>query len=725
MATSSKTGVQAVGLAVLCALAPATIVAEVAAATDGATGNAGAADPAMEEIIVTAQRRAQSTLEVPIAVTALDGDLLTDVGALDLKDVQYMVPGLQVTEQNGNGSDRITIRGVSPPGNNQPTVGRYFEEMPVNSEVSQFGITLPFFDIDRIEVLRGPQGTLYGEGSIGGTIRTITRKPSVDGVDGELEVTGTNVDGGGTGFTVRGAGNLPLPGDRFGIRLAGFYDDAPGYIDSPRFGDDVNVVETWALRTNLLWTPVEAFTASLMYQHLDSEAGGNQFSQADYVTDLWVFDTASSDEYDLLNLVLDMDVGFAQLTSVTGWLDRETLSTPDLTNVFVPTLNAGLGIPVEEINDIVNVLGHSNELFFQEFRLSSELPIGGFWQLGVSYRETETTVVSNAAPVEPLPVIGTAGLLFGETNSDIEAVSIYGDVTLPLGETVEVTLGGRYYEDERKSFNPLVFFFQPLTVDETVENDAFTPRGAVSWRYREGHMAYFSVAEGFRSGGAQIIDVVVLPLTYDPEELVTYELGFKGSFSRPVFQYEVIFFLNDYDNIQTFEPNPLNLQAFGNGGEAEMKGVELSLFWLPLEGLSLSGTLGYNDNEYTEPGLTHEEGDPLDYTSELTASVSGDYRWPLGSNGWSGHFRVDYQYADGYQYSLTPATEDAPGVIFFSDDVHLLNLRLGLIANRWSTYLFVDNLTNESPVIFPAAAQDREPVLQKPRSAGITLRWGF
>lgn len=686
----------------------------------GIAPSALAEEEVMEEIIVTAQGRDQSTLDVPIAVTAMDGELLKDVGANSLKDVQYMIPGLQITEQNGNGSDRITLRGVSPPGNNQPTVGRYFEETPINSEITQFGITLPFFDIERVEVLRGPQGTLYGEGSVGGTVRTITRKPTIGEIDGELELSGVNVDDGDTGYSFKGAGNLPIDSDTFAVRIAGMYEDTPGYIDTPRFGDDVNSAETWAVRTNILWQPSDAVDIALMYQHLDSEADGNQYSLPGYSSNLYVLDPASFDEYDLANLVIDIDLGFADLTSSTGWLDRETFSSPDLSNVFVGPLNAGLGIPVDQINDIVGNLEQTNELLFQELRLSSATENGGFWQVGISYRETETVVENNVASVEGLPILGTAVLLGGPINQDIEAMAIYGDYSFPVSETLELTIGGRYFEDERDVFNPLVFFFQPLLVDEIVDNDAFTGRAAVTWRHTENHMAYLSVSEGFRSGGAQLIDVQVLPLTYDPEELMAYELGFKGNFNTDVLQYELVFFFIDYENVQTFEPNPLSLQAFGNGGEAEMTGYELSLVWQPIENLFISGTYGYNDNEYTEPGLTHEEGDPLDYVSEVTSSASVDYQWAIGNAGLRGHFRIDFQHADAYQYSLAPGA-----AVFNNDTLDIFNVRFGVQGNNWGAYLFADNVNDENGIVFPAAAQDREPVLQRPRTMGLTFRRSF
>ncbi len=672
----------------------------------------------IEEVIVTAQKREQSITDIPMSVSVLTGDILRDQGAATLKDIQYAIPSLQVTEQGSDGSSRITLRGISPPGSGLPTVGQYLNEVPVNTEVSGFGLTVPYFDIERIEVLRGPQGTLYGEGSVGGTVRTLTRMPTSDGLDGEVNISGTEVDEGGLGYKLSAASNLPLNSDQFAARVAGYYEEKAGYIDSPRFGDDINEIDRWAVRTSFVWTPAETVEVSLVYQHLESEGNGNNFSDKNYQTNLFIANPSSSDEYDFANLVVVVDFGFMEFTSSTGWIDRETDRTPDLTTLFTRIGNTVPGAGAfATLGDVINFTTNESESYHQEFRFSGEAEGGAFWQLGASYRDSESfTTINTQAQIDPFG-LNAIGLLGGPSKLSRDSWAIYVDYAYPLAEDWEFNIGARHYEDTRSTDSAITTFGSLAPFNDSVDNKKLTGRISLKWEYSEDHNAYISAAQGFRSGGLQFTPVPGVDNGFGPEELTAYELGFKGSFPRQALTYDLTLFFNDYDDIQVFVPNIFQLQAFGNAGSAEMQGFDLSISWAPIDNLALTASYGYNDHEYKDPGVTHNAGDPIDFVSESTSSFSADYSWNL-TGDLQGHVRADYQRADAYQNSEGIA-------VSFSDSLDIVNLRIGVKSDGWNAYLVAENLSKEDGVIFPVRANDAEPVVNHPRSIGLAVQVQF
>ena len=225
---------------------------------------------ALEEVIVTAQKREQNILEIPFAVSVIGEDEIKARGALDIKDLQYSIPGLSITN-NLPGQDRVQIRGASSDvGLGSPTVGRYLDEVSVNSDATQRALDIPLLDIQRVEVLRGPQGTLYGAGSIGGTIRFITNSADLTETSGEIGVGFNSVDGGGEGYELNGVVNLPLIEDKLALRIVASTEKLAGWIDNTATGEsDINEADRTFVRAKLQFQPNERFNASLMWMHHD------------------------------------------------------------------------------------------------------------------------------------------------------------------------------------------------------------------------------------------------------------------------------------------------------------------------------------------------------------------------------------------------------------------------------------------------------------------------
>ena len=688
----------------------------------------------MEEIVVTAQRREQSVLEVPMAVTVVNGESIRLKGARNITDLMGAIPGFSYANSSQSDYDNVVyvMRGVAPPGGEGASlVGVYFNEIPVNPEAtSALPLAMPFFDMDRVEVLRGPQGTLYGDGSPTGVIRNITRMPTPGSLDGELEISSGSVDGGDTGFRIAGAGNLPIDSDTFAVRLAGYTQETPGYIDSSRgFGNDINDTEDWGARVSAVYQASDKVAVEFIYQHFEAEKNGHHNSNKDYVTNFFQPDPASSLEYDIVNVEVLADLGFADLRSSTAWLDRENYLTfplygvldflgPD-TYFYVPT---------------------QGEIFYQEFRLSSKGDSDNFWQVGISYKRADDDRGEDSRGPEFISALGgflnSEPLLFQADASEVKATAIYGDYTFTLGDEWELTVGGRYYEDERDrtslttswggAFDPVTFapVYDTGVQSRSVDNDKFTGRTSLQWNYKDHQMVYVSAAQGFRSGGIQRFAFPLpdgIPEAFGPEELTTFELGFKGTALDNRLSYEIAFYTSDYQDIQVLKPNSFNVQAFTNGGEAEMDGFEIVGLWRPIAGLSIEATFSDVNHEYTKiDDGAHKKGDPMDNVPDNVYSFSVDYRWAL-PRGFEGHVRADFRHTD--EFRGASVLQDPPSGA--SEDQSILNARVGISNDRWSAHFFAENLNNEDRQAYPSLGGGADAVYTRPRTLGLAARMTF
>ena len=710
----------------------------------------------IEEIVVTAQKRDQALMDVPMSVSALSADDVATMGAVNLADIQFKVPSLFISSFGGI-VETIRIRGISPPGSLLPTVGRLVDEMTINAETTGYGLSFPLVDIERVEVLKGPQGTLYGEGSISGTVKYLTRNPTPGEVDGIFEISGRSVDDGGDGYRGWIAGNLPFGSDVFGVRLAGYFEESPGWVDSTFVGDDANTLDRWLVRAKAVFTPNERFTARLLWERQENEVPMLGYSDLDFQTNSY-FPVPSSTEYDMANLVLEFDAGNFSITSSTGYQDRVVVTAFDISGYKaimenpldlnfdgVPeTLSpfagltdwsylCGIAIPMPCLsqpivpNYITNIgywLDTVVDTLTQEVRINTE--IGERWLLtaGVYYKDSEhfAPLISEYYP-DPniLPIQILEGTLLIQT----EATAYFAEAVVSITDRLEGTVGVRYYTDERNSENIVALFGGAITVIDGLDNDSTVARAVLKYDFSEDLMAYASFSQGFRSGGVQFFDseaTLGLPNTFDPEELATYEVGAKGVLGDGRFRYEIAAFFMDYENIQVYFSNPLGIQAFNNAGAAEVVGFEFQGTLRVSEGFYVEASYGHNDGEYTEPGVTHLAGEPMDSVPKFTMSISGDYTFGLPA-GFLGHIRADYMASDdtyirarGFGYVNEQLENE--GLV-------TLNLRAGVRRDNWSVYLFVENLTDEEKQISKPFATLLEYFIQQPRTMGITVRGGF
>lgn len=693
----------------------ATTVGSGASSPNAAPATSGDGD-----IVVTAQKRAETAFEIPISVSVKGEEEIQNRNAETITDLQYSVPGLSISEF-GPGQQRIQFRGVSS-FSGLAQIGQYIDEIPLNTEFPDQGPDIRLVDMARVELLRGPQGTLYGQGAMGGTIRYITNDPELTTVSGSALGEISQIDGGQMAWRGEGVLNLPLAQDQLGFRVAGGYTRIGGWIDNTRTGEDnVNRGRSYFVRGKLLAKLGDRLTATFMGSHQNIETGGNNVAD-DNREIQYAAPTPIKNHINLFSGVLHYDLGSVSLVSATSWQERKGSSVIDLTDVLAPLVELLQGLPAGTVDSYVFAGDSDFAAFSQEVRLQYDSGSGLRGVIGGFYRNSRSSSVTLGVidPVTAAPVdYYSAG---GRDTS--KSWAIFGDVTYEIAAGLDLNLGGRYFEDKRTQ-NSASSIFGSASVD--IGSDtfrAFTPKVNLSFRASDALNFYATASKGFRSGGFNATSVgggvVVIPPSYDPDSVWTYEAGAKFQTTDRRLSGEVAVFRNIWSDIQSVATAPNGVNSYTvNGAKMAGNGIDLQLTYRPIPALTLSFTGGWNDMKYKTTTLEHFAGDRADYAPRYSGSVSAEYRFDVGDA--PSFARVDYQRADGIQvwfrsFQVVPA---------LSEKQEYLNVNIGTELSGVSLQLFAKNILNEYGVTYPAYGSLPYPGRPIPRSFGAQVRVGF
>jgi outer membrane receptor protein involved in Fe transport len=656
------------------------------------------------DILVTASKREERLTDLPFAITAIGQRELTDRGAIDIRDIQFTVPSLNIQEQTP-GSNRIQLRGINAgAGTGLPVVSTYVDEVGITIDQQQRDGAFPLVDLERIEVLRGPQGTLYGEGAMAGTIRYITRNPSLTDVDGFVEGNLYAQEQGDIGYRVNGAVGVPIVKGKVGLRIAGGYEQLAGWIDYPLIGEtNANQTERYFIRPKLLAELTDNFTVSLLYQYYSLQADTDtQSSVADPELRQRRELFPAADKSHLVNLILELDAGPFKIISSSGYQQRDLL------------FNASLG-PFRVRFD------NSFEQFNQELRVASngDGPIqyvGGVWYR--NFKSNEVREAFQGGVFTPF--------LFrdGDAPVDSESFAVFGDATWSANDRFDISVGGRWFLDSRSSGSTT-----PATIPLQADFNAFSPRVSASYKLAEDATAYATVSKGFRSGGFN----GGTRSSFGPETLWNYEIGTKASlFDGKLFIDFAGYYANYKDRqVQTAVPlgNGVFVAETRNAGAASGFGLEGAISAKLGMGLQLDATAGWNNITSDVSGAEILKGERFDFVAPFTASVSLNQRIDLNET-FTGMWRIDYQHSDSYSARVRTSTPTGAVLTlqdFESAKQDYLNARIGIETAKWSVSLDMRNILNEDALLFPIAplAQSQEGGHATPRSYGITLRYNF
>jgi len=671
-----------------------------------------AEEPALEEVLVTAQKREERTIDVPMSLTVVGGQQLEERGVRSIQDISMMVPGVAM-RQDGPGSLELFMRGVGNLAGAEALASVYMDETPTTLYLWR-QLDLRSLDIERIEVLKGPQGTLYGQGAAAGTIRFITHKPVLNELQGRLEGELSSIDHGDSNEKITGIVNVPLATDKLALRIAGTGERGGGWIDQPEAGiKDGNNQDLHNIRARLLWKPLDALEvdATAVSYRMTSELGLD-YEEADHTISVGIDRSRRIrprlDRYELYNVTGTYDFGGASLTSATSYIDYYREYTlpyiAPVESMFRP-----VGGDLEGISTYDDI----NYQFTQELRLvsSGERKFG--YTLGAYYRDVRADF---SGPVQTLyNGVELAPYTYTMITAS-KSWSVFADGSVKLGSRWELGAGVRSFHDDSSIIE--LDFPQSATFEST------DPRAYASFALNDNVKFYGNVAKGFRSGG---FNGAGQP-NYDPEKLINYELGAKGVLPAAGFSFDVAVFFTDYKDMirrglvivnQQFQ----NIAA--NIGTVHIKGIEAGLGWRATDRLTLSASGSYYDTEVTQLNATNGAnavGDPSDYVPKFAYTLAGDYTFPLSSAA-NGFVHVDLNhrdpvlYTDRFMYYPQFITQS-------SDEFTLIGARVGVRWDRVSVELFGNNLTNENKAIDPFILWSQAN-RTKPRTIGLKGVYSF
>lgn len=667
-------------------------------------------------IIVTAQKRVQTLQEVPLSVSVVGGDELERLNATEFQDYLALIPGLQLN-QNTPGEGRLILRGVNT-GGVASTVAVYVDETPFGSSTGLVNAGIlagdfDTFDVARIEVLRGPQGTLYGANSLGGTLKFVTAEPNPEGFEGRVRAGVETLEGGDVGYSGAGVLNMPL-GDRAAIRSSGFYRKSGGFIDSTGangsdVAEDINPSESYGGRVSLLYNATENFSVRLSAILQDIKTDESNLIDIDAttldpigggLTNSRFADSTNKAAYRIYNGTIEWDLGEVSLTSSTSYGTFDQTIHDDFMTFSLAGLVAGILMvpPLELVLDQQT----DQRKFTQEVRLSSADNDRFEWMIG-GYFTRETGLIDQlVTAVDPGTVNPSAGvpvLADVMLDSEYKEYAGFANATLHLGERFDLTAGGRFSHNDQEAFQATDglpgLFVGPPEVFPTISSDegVFTWSVAPRFEINDYAALYARVAKGFRPGGPNVLPPTAppgTPFTFQSDTILSYEAGVKAQTADNAFAIDISAFYQDWNDVQLFTV----VNGFGvntNTGGARSIGGEATATLRPAEGLSLLATAAITDSELTtdtDPLLVGGlDGETLPFTPKYSFSVSGDYEQPL-SDDVIGYAGGTFRFQSSQFSNFSPAGRSE----FPSYGV--LDLRSGLMFDRFALEVFARNVTN-------------------------------
>jgi outer membrane receptor protein involved in Fe transport len=660
---------------------------------------------ALETIVVTAEKREESLKDVPMSLTAVGGNTLDDLQARSFADYAALVPGLSLTTGQ-TGQTRLTLRGQNAGGVGS-TVAVYLDESPFGSSTALLNGSINTGDFDtwdmqRIEVLRGPQGTLYGANSEGGLLKFVTNAPQLGKLEVQGEVNGETVKSGGTGGGVRALANLPL-GDKVAFRLSGFYDDVAGYIDDPSLGTtDLNKGKKYGGRASILFVPVDALSVRLTAATQKSTYDGTNVMDIDPDTLKPVYGDLkqeravyepSSFKYDNYSAIIDWNTGPFKVLSATSYGELLTDTVTDTTPVYggLAAAFGGTGAPLDGNDDL--------KKFTQEIRLTSPSTNAFEWQLGAFYTHEKAALDQylNSITAPGGPYIAT--LITPIIDSTYQETAGFLDLTYHFNSYFDLQAGGRYSHNSQDfaqtfTYNP-AFGVPPTNTDGNSSENVWTYSVAPTVHFDTNTMAYARLATGYRPGGPNVLPPNAppdVPRTYGSDKTTNVELGMRSTQMDGRLSLDVALFHVDWKNIQLFEVvNQVGIN--GNGGTAHSQGMEWNFAYLATEGLTFQWTGAYTEAELTSdaPGVGGLSGSSLPWAPKWSTALDAEYKH-AAFGSWNGFIGATYSYvgkrSTDFASTTTPTGQTEVG------SYNTYDARLGLDDGRYRITLYGKNLSD-------------------------------
>ncbi len=670
------------------------------------------------EIVVTATKRDQSLNEIPLAVTVLTADDLEQRNVSGFADYLPSIPGVQFNPAGNVFGNSISIRGVTDGTSSfltQQPVALFLDDTLLT--LSQGGINLDYgvFGVEQINVIKGPNSTLYGASSLGGTIKVQTRRPSLDALRADGRATLSFTEGGGTNYSVSGSVSAPLVTDVLGFEITGYYKQDGGFIDDPSNGlEDINDRETYGGRFAVRFQPNDRLTADLTGYYQKFQGDGFDTFAPVSVGDLQSrplgIQQLQEDEFYLANLVLKYEFDFAELVSASSYFDRETSTRLDATFSF---LNFSFPAPLPS-----TTLAPA-EVFSQEIRLVSTGDGRLNWLIGGYYSNEQYSEIfgTNDANFGPL--------FNGDLQYEYDTYAVFGEIGFDITDALNLTVGGRYTDyDAPIEFNTSGLFIPGGTNQFVAEGgeDDFSPRIALNYEYGNGSI-YAQASRGFRLGQVNVPIVTLpgetFPTFFNSDSLWNYEVGAKTSWADGRFLLNVAAYYIDWTDIQLTRTAGTGFTFIDNVGDARIFGFEAESVAYLTEDTIFSANIGLIDGQLTTtvPGVALD-GTSLPGSPDVTVSLSLQQNFRIGDN--DGFIRTDYLYYGEYDDQFVFA-----GTPLENGDYSKLDIRAGLTFGNIDISIFGTNLLDERPILTRAFAFGEEVTSIQPRTFGATIGFKY
>jgi iron complex outermembrane receptor protein len=688
----------------------------------------------LEEVVVTAQKRAQSVQDVPIAITAFTGEQMEQLGFTSAQQITSMAPGVQTVQPNGEANYALAIRGVVANDfttNVESPVALYLDEVYI-SQMSGAGFML--FDMERVEILRGPQGTLFGRNSTGGLAHFITKKPTQE-LDGYIKGTYGDYD------QYKAEGAISGGNDLVAARFSGSYHKNDGYITNRLDkSTDLNNADDRAYRTQLMFTPTEDLEVLFSLRYGKQKIDTGFFENVSSVIPGKLTPNTFNPTLEYIDNDGDVyagdydDPGFNDLKTrgYTGTL-KWSFDSVNLTSItdysttkrtYIEDSDAS---PVSFFNFFLTT---DAEQFSQEIRLDGVTDnfkwVGGLYYLGLDIDD------SNGAITDPFfgfvydefDIPRTPGSEAGVNNpytSDLDSYSAFGQIDYALTDTINLVVGARFIRDEKDfeyTINIVEFldpdsnnFDSPNNIAQPLEfasyqgdsdDDEWSGRVQLDWTPTDDLMLYASWNRGIRGGGFNAplfpldppFEYDDLTMSYDPEQLDAYEVGFKSTLLDGIMRLNGAAYYYDYTDYQAFFIAGLQTITFNT--DAESYGAELELFTSPIDGLDIMLGAAYNDIDLDAPGddiPVEAPAGPTVKAPEWNLNALIRYEWPM----FGGYIAAqgDIVYIDEHIFALAGLETNQ------SDSYSVSNVSLTYTTeNRnWEVSAFVENVTDEEYLV--------------------------
>ena len=676
-------------------------------------------DEISQEIIVTAQKRATNLQDVPFSIAALSAESIRESGATNIVEMARNVPGLYIADL-GPGQSQVAIRGISAgqvvrdqPGVKE-SVGIYLDESPIS--VALFTPDLDLYDLDRIEVLRGPQGTLFGAGSSSGTVRYITAQPDIGEFGGSVDLSMETLTDGETGGSLRGNLNVPI-GESAAMRVVGYRSEFAGFIDSlypdRATREDVNGGSRTGGRIAFRFEPSENFsiTPRIVYQKLETDG----FPRIDifnllgnvYTTTATPVDPGERgqitqlreglvDDFTMADLKLEFGFGDLGLTSVTTYIDRQVDVDRDATQLTGSVTKSPIGLSDADARIDSPLLDRTDmQVFSQELRLANTGEGPFQWLVGAFYQQADREYGQDLPTIGYDDLIGAPSEMFSappdtpfysRMSYDFKQFALFGEASYRFSTQWALSAGLRYYdfEEDRNLTFAGVFADPAIFVDEpgSTSSDGVSPRVILTFEPNDMVQFNAQVAEGFRLGG--INDPLNLGLctdedaeiyggrpTWDDEKVKNYEIGAKSRLAGGRITLNGSVFFNKIDGLQAVADAGSCSSRIILNAEAESKGVEVEMFARPNESWDLGLSATYADAKITESQFDANsniiagirDGNRLPTSPELQAAATVAYNFPISS--YESYVRLTAQHVGS---SYTQIADQEPGFGFISND---------------------------------------------------------